>query len=59
MARSRRTLRLPGEGFGATLRFAQRDWHVVGVFDAGHTGFDSEIRGDTEQMMQAVCRSAI
>ena len=46
-----------GAGLGETLRFAQRDWTVVGVFDAGHTGFDSEIWGDAEQMMQAFRRS--
>ena len=45
-----------GAGIGETLRFASRDWTVVGVFDAGHTGFDSEIWGDGEQMMQAFRR---
>ena len=45
-----------GAGLGETLRFASRDWTVVGVFDAGHTGFDSEIWGDAEQMMQAFRR---
>lgn len=43
---------------GQTLRFAQRDWLVVGVFDAGRTAFDSEIWGDAEQMMQAFRRTA-
>ncbi len=38
------------------MRFASRDWTVVGVFDAGHTGFDSEIWGDGEQMLQAFRR---
>jgi putative ABC transport system permease protein len=45
-----------GAGVGETLRFASRDWIVVGVFDAGHTGFDSEIWGDAEQMLQAFRR---
>ena len=45
-----------GAGLGETLRFAQRDWTVVGVFDAGRSGFDSEIWGDAEQMMQAFRR---
>jgi len=45
-----------GAGVGETLRFASRDWTVVGVFDAGRTGFDSEIWGDAEQMMQAFRR---
>src|SRR5437870_6171806 len=46
-----------GAGLGETLHFAQRDWHVVGVFDAGRTGFDSEIWGDAEQMLQAFRRN--
>jgi hypothetical protein len=32
-----------GTGLGETLHFAQRDWRVVGVFDSGKTGFDSEL----------------
>jgi ABC-type lipoprotein release transport system permease subunit len=47
-----------GTGLGETLRFAQRDWVVVGVFDSGKTGFDSEIWGDAEQMMAAFRRNA-
>jgi len=46
-----------GAGLGETLRFAGRDWVVVGVFDAGRSGFDSEIWGDAEQMLQAFRRS--
>ena len=46
-----------GAGLGETLRFASRDWTVVGVFDAGHTGFDSEIWGDAEQMLQVFRRT--
>ena len=49
------------EGFegtrtGGMLRFAQRDWSVVGTFDAGGSGFDSEIWGDADQLMQAFRR---
>ncbi|MCB2022343.1 MAG: ABC transporter permease [Burkholderiaceae bacterium] len=47
-----------GAALGETLRFAQRDWKVVGVFDAGKTGFDSEIWGDVDQMMPAFRRNA-
>ena len=47
-----------GAALGETLRFAGRDWTVVGVFDAGRTGFDSEIWGDAEQMLQAFRRNA-
>lgn len=47
-----------GAGLGETMRFGARDWTVVGVFDAGRTGFDSEIWGDAEQMMQAFRRNS-
>ena len=47
-----------GAGLGESLRFAGREWQVVGVFDAGGSGFDSELWGDSEQMMQAFRRSA-
>jgi putative ABC transport system permease protein len=46
-----------GAGLGETLRFASRDWTIVGIFDAGHTAFDSEIWGDAEQMLQAFRRN--
>jgi len=45
-----------GAALGETLRFAQRDWTVVGVFDAGRTGFNSEIWGDAEQLLQSFRR---
>jgi ABC-type antimicrobial peptide transport system permease subunit len=45
-----------GGGLGESLRFALRDWTVVGVFDAGNTGFSSEIWGDVDQLMQAFRR---
>jgi putative ABC transport system permease protein len=50
------------KGFGGTrigdhLRFAQRDWTVVGHFDAGGSGFDSEIWGDVDQLMQSFRRT--
>jgi ABC-type antimicrobial peptide transport system permease subunit len=47
-----------GAGIGDTLRFAQREWTVVGVFDGGGSGFDSEIWGDADQLMQAFRRTA-
>jgi ABC-type antimicrobial peptide transport system permease subunit len=45
-----------GAGLGETMRFAGREWKVVGVFDAGRSAFDSEVWGDSEQMMQAFRR---
>lgn len=43
-------------GLGESLFFAQRRWRVVGIFDAGNTGFSSEIWGDVNQLMQAFRR---
>ena len=48
--------RFKGAGLGETLRFGMRDWTVVGIFDAGATGFSSEIWGDADQLMQAFRR---
>lgn len=48
--------RFNGAGLGETMRFGARDWVVVGVFDAGGSGFDSEVWGDAEQLMQAFHR---
>ncbi|MBV6506481.1 MAG: hypothetical protein ILNGONEN_02058 [Syntrophorhabdaceae bacterium] len=36
-----------------TLRMGGTDWKIVGVFDGGRTGFDSEIWGDVEVIMPA------
>jgi ABC-type lipoprotein release transport system permease subunit len=48
--------RFQGADMGDILRFGTRDWRVVGVFDAGNTGFSSEIWGDADQLMQAFRR---
>ncbi|HEY1152156.1 MAG TPA: ABC transporter permease [Pseudoduganella sp.] len=50
--------RFVGAGIGETLRFGQREWTVVGLFDAQNSGFDSEIWGDAEQLIQAFRRTA-
>lgn len=49
--------RFQGAGLGESLRFAMRTWQVVGIFDAGNTGFSSEIWGDVEQLLQAFRRT--
>ncbi len=46
-----------GVGIGEKQRFAGREWTVVGTFDGGKSGFDSEMWGDVEQMMQAFRRT--
>jgi len=43
---------------GQSLRFGKRDWPIVGIFDAGTTGFASEIWGDATQLMPAFGRNA-
>jgi ABC-type lipoprotein release transport system permease subunit len=48
--------RFKGGGLGETVRFGMADWTVVGLFDAGATGFNSEIWGDATQLMQAFRR---
>ncbi len=50
--------RFPEAAIGNALKFAQREWHVVGIFDAQKTGFDSEVWGDVDQLMQAFRRQA-
>jgi putative ABC transport system permease protein len=49
--------RFQGAGLGESLRFAMRTWRVVGVLEAGNTGFSSEIWGDVEQLLQAFRRT--
>ncbi len=48
--------RFQGAGLGETLRLGGREWRVVGIIDAGKTGFDSEIWGDADQLMPAFRR---
>ena len=45
---------MTSSGFGRYMR----DWTVVGHFDAGHSGFNSEIWGDADQLIQAFRRNA-
>ena len=48
--------RFQGVAMGAPVSFGGDTWTVVGYFDAGGTGFDSEIWADAEQVMQAFNR---
>jgi putative ABC transport system permease protein len=47
-----------GTQIGQSVRFASRNWLIVGVFDAGGSAFDSEVWGDVDQFMQAFRRTA-
>jgi len=44
-------------GIDEKLCCGMRDWNIVGIFDAGSTGFSSEIWGDEDQFMQAFRRN--
>ncbi|MRR18488.1 MAG: FtsX-like permease family protein, partial [Deltaproteobacteria bacterium] len=48
--------RFQGVNLQQTLSWGGRNWTVVGIFDAGNTGFSSEIWGDVDQVMQAFRR---
>jgi putative ABC transport system permease protein len=50
--------RFDAAAIGSRLAFAQREWTVVGVFDAGGSGFDSEVWGDVDQLMQSFRRNS-
>jgi len=50
--------RFAGVDLGQSLRFGQQSWTVVGIFDAGNTGFASEIWGNGPQLMPAFGREA-
>jgi len=48
--------RFEGAQVGSTIRFAGDAWTVVGKYEAGGTGFDSEIWGDVTQLQDAFNR---
>lgn len=48
--------RYEGADIGKSLRFGGAEWQIVGIFDAGNTGFDSEIWGDVDILMPAFRR---
>jgi putative ABC transport system permease protein len=48
--------RYKGAQVGQAISIARRQWLVVGVFDAGGSGFDSEIWADADQIADAARR---
>lgn len=50
--------RMAGMGLGRTIRMQRRDWTIVGVFEAGGSGFESEVWGDKDAMGPAFGRGA-
>ena len=49
--------RFKGAGLGQTLRFGRQTWTVVGTFEAGGSGFESETWGDADRFMDAFGRT--
>jgi putative ABC transport system permease protein len=49
--------RYVGLDIGKSIQLQRRSWTVVGIFDAGGSGFESEIWGDVEVMGPAFNRS--
>jgi len=50
------TGRFIGAKIGDEVKFAGDNWKIVGVFDSEGSGFDSEMWGDSEQLLNAFNR---
>ena len=50
--------RFAGAKIGDVVKFAGDNWVVVGIVDAGGSGFDSEMWGDSNQLLDAFNRNA-
>jgi putative ABC transport system permease protein len=48
--------RMQGMEVGKTIRLQRKDWTIVGILDAGGSGFESEIWGDADAMGPAFNR---
>ncbi len=48
--------RFEGAHVGGTVKFGGDTWTIVGKFEAGGTGFDSEMWGDVAQLQDAFAR---
>ena len=53
------TKRFVGAQIGQRIKFGGDLWNVVGIFDTGGTGFDSEIWGDLNQVADAFKRQSL
>ncbi len=52
------TERFKGADIGNKIRFAGDDWEVVGTFECGGGGYESEIWGNSVQLMEAFNRGS-
>ncbi len=50
--------RFNGAKIGDQMKFAGDEWTIVGRFDAGGSGFDSEVWGDANQLLLAFHRGS-
>lgn len=50
------TTKFKGAAIGDEVRFAGDDWKIVGIFDSEGSGFDSELWGDSQQLLNAFNR---
>jgi ABC-type lipoprotein release transport system permease subunit len=48
--------RYRGARIGEAITVARRQWRVVGIFDSGGSGFDSEVWADADQIIDAARR---
>jgi ABC-type antimicrobial peptide transport system permease subunit len=53
------TKRFVGAQIGERIKFGGDLWNVVGIFDTGGTGFDSEVWGDLNQVADAFKRQSL
>lgn len=49
--------RFKNAGLGQTLQFGRQTWTVVGIFESGGSGFESETWGDVNRFMDAFGRT--
>lgn len=47
-----------GAQIGNTVKFAGDNWKIVGIFESGGSGFDSELWGDSDQLLNAFHRGS-
>jgi ABC-type antimicrobial peptide transport system permease subunit len=52
------TKKYVGAQIGSKLKFAGDYWKIVGVFESGGSGFDSELWGDSDQLLNAFHRGS-
>lgn len=50
------TTKFKGAAIGDEVKFAGDNWKIVGIFDSEGSGFDSELWGDSQQLLNAFNR---